>query len=269
MNAVDRSTAGLLAAVGGIELVVQNGYLHYTLPMRCDTAPFKDNNVREAIKYAMDRQLLLDRVLYGFGYLGNDHPVPNSLRDFATPAELPQRAYDPDKAKFHLKKAGLGSLKVQLNTSEGAFTGAVDAAVLVQESARAAGIEIEVVRQPSDGYWSNVWRAKPWVVSYWSGRPTADWIFTEGYYSAASYNDAFWANERFDKLLLEARAELDQTKRRDMYVEMQRIVSGNGGQCIPVFAADILAKSDKLAHGPVAVNWDMDGYKLADRWWFA
>ncbi|MEM8812845.1 MAG: peptide ABC transporter substrate-binding protein, partial [Pseudomonadota bacterium] len=90
-----------------------------------------------------------------------------------------------------------------------------------------------------------------------------------GYLSTASYNDAFWRNARFDTLLREARIELDEEKRRDMYVEMQQLVSNEGGQVIPVFAADLLAASGRLAHGKVAVNWDMDGYKLADRWWFA
>ncbi|WP_219929160.1 ABC transporter substrate-binding protein [Albidovulum aquaemixtae] len=269
MNSVDRATAHLLTAQGDLELVVQNGYKHYTLPMRADTPPFDNNDVREAVKYAINRQEILDKVLYGFGYLGNDHPIPASLPVFATPEELPQREYDPDKAKFHLKQAGLEDLTVQLSTSEAAFDGAVDAAQLIQESAAPAGITVDIRRKSSDGYWSDVWRNDPWVMSYWSGRPTADWIFSEGYHSAASYNDAFWKNERFDKLLMEGRTELDPVKRRDIYVEMQRIVSREGGQCIPVFAADVLAKSTKLAHGPVAVNWDMDGYKLADRWWFA
>lgn len=269
MNHVERSTARRLESQPGIELVVQNGYKHYTLPMRADTAPFDNNDIRLAVKYAIDREGLLEKILYGFGYLGNDHPVPASIPTFATADELPQRSYDPDKARFHLRQAGLDSLSIQLNSSEAAFTGAVDAATLIQESAKAAGLEIEVMRRPSDGYWSSVWRSEPWVMSYWSGRPTADWIFTEGYLSTASYNDAFWHDERFDTMLIEARTELDPDKRREMYVEMQRLVSDEGGQCIPVFAADILAKSDKLAHRPVAVNWDMDGYKLADRWWFA
>ncbi|MEM0947215.1 MAG: ABC transporter substrate-binding protein [Pseudomonadota bacterium] len=269
INNVERSTARRLEALSGIELVVQNGYKHYTLPMRADVAPFNDNDVRLAVKYAMNREAMLETILFGFGEVGNDHPIPGSLPDAATADELPQRAFDPEKAKFHLKKAGVDSLQIQLNSSEAAFTGAVDGAVLLAESAREAGIDIEVVRQPSDGYWSDVWRKEPWVMSYWSGRPTADWIFSEGYVSTASYNDAFWTNGRFDKLLVEARTELDQARRRELYVEMQRIVSNDGGQVIPVFAADVLAKSDKLAHGSVAVNWDMDGYKLADRWWFS
>jgi len=269
MNRVERSTASRLVAVPDVSVVVQNGYKHYTLPMRADTAPFDDNNVRLAIKHAVNRQELLDKILFGYGTLGNDHPISRSNRYHATAEELPQREHDPDKARFYLKKAGLDSLDIVLNTSEVAFDGAVDAAQLYQASAKACGINIEVKRNPSDGYWSNIWRKQGWVMSYWSGRPTEDWQFTEGYLSTASYNDAFWKNETFDKMLVAARVELDEEKRRQMYVEMQRMVSNEGGQVIPVFAADLLAASDKLAHGDVAANWDMDGYKLADRWWFA
>ncbi len=269
MNRVERSTASRLGSVSGISVVVQNGYKHYTLPMRADTAPFDNNDVRLAVKHAVDRQEILEKILFGYGVLGNDHPISTANRYHASADELPQRNLDPDKAKFHLKKAGLERLGVQLHTSEVAFDGAVDTAQLYQARAKECGIDIEIKRHPSDGYWSNVWRMDSWVMSYWSGRPTEDWQFTEGYLSTASYNDAFWKNEKFDKLLIAARVELDEAKRREMYVEMQRMVSNEGGQVIPVFAADLLAASDKLAHGPVAVNWDMDGYKLADRWWFA
>ncbi|MEM8813818.1 MAG: ABC transporter substrate-binding protein, partial [Pseudomonadota bacterium] len=179
MNRVERANAGRLASVDGVEIIVQNGYKHYTLPMRADTAPFDDNNVRLAVKYAVDRQEILTKVLFGYGVLGNDHPISTANRYHATPEELPQRELDPDKARFHLKQAGLDSLEIVLNTSEVAFEGAVDAAQLYQSSARAAGINITVKRNPSDGYWSNIWRNESWVMSYWSGRPTEDWQFTE------------------------------------------------------------------------------------------
>ncbi|MEQ9490012.1 MAG: ABC transporter substrate-binding protein [Alphaproteobacteria bacterium] len=269
INRVERSTAGRLDAVSGLNVVVQNGYKHYTLPMRCDTAPFDNNDLRLAVKYYCPREEILNKILFGYGALGNDHPIGDFNRYIATEQELPQRQYDPDKARHHLRKAGMEGVKIQLNASDVAFEGAIDMAVLYAESARAAGLEIEVVRQPADGYWSNVWMNKPWCISYWSGRPTEDWQFTEGYLSTADYNDAYWKNEKFDRMVLEARAELDEEKRRAMYVEMQRIVSNNGGQVVPVFAADLIAASGKMGHGAVAANWDMDGYRLADRWWFA
>ncbi|MCB1403007.1 MAG: peptide ABC transporter substrate-binding protein, partial [Rhodobacteraceae bacterium] len=65
-----------------------------------------------------------------------------------------------------------------LSAADAAFPGAVDAAVLYSEQAAAAGITIDVIREPNDGYWSNVWMVKPFVAVYWSGRPTADWMFS-------------------------------------------------------------------------------------------
>jgi peptide/nickel transport system substrate-binding protein len=164
----------------------------------------------------------------------------------------------------------MDSLKVDLSTAETAWTGAVDAVVLYREHARKAGIDINVVREPNDGYWSNVWMQKPWCTSYWSGRPTEDWMFTQAYAGDASWNDTFWQNERFNLLLKEARSELDEAKRRDMYVEMQMLVRDDGGAVIPMFGNHVMGHSTKVAHDEhVAGNWEEDGGKLIERWWFA
>ena len=52
--------------------------------------------------------------------------------------DIPQRPYDPDKAAFHFKKAGMPNAKFELQVSEGAFSGATDAAVLYQEALKKA-----------------------------------------------------------------------------------------------------------------------------------
>ena len=49
---------------------------------------------------------------------------------------------------------------IPLNVSDAASPGAVDAAQLIAASAKDAGINIEVIREPKDGYWSNVWNKK-------------------------------------------------------------------------------------------------------------
>ncbi len=234
---------------------------------QADTPPFDNNDVRLALKYGVDREKLLQTVLRGHGRVGNDHPISVSNRYHA--GELPQRVYDVDKAKFHLKKAGLTTVQVSLSAADAAFAGAVDAAVLYKEHARKAGIEINVIREPNDGYWSAVWMKKPWAAVYWGGRPTEDWMFSTAYAAGAAWNDTFWKHERFNKLLIEARAVLDQTKRREMYVEMQRIVSDEGGVVVPMFNNYVFATSAKIAHGPMQGNWDLDGGKFMERWWFA
>ncbi len=267
IDRVDLKTVHLLERAPNIEILAPTGTQHYTFAMDTRAAPFDDNNVRLALKYAIDRQELVDKVLNGFGELGNDHPIGRSQPFWA---DLEQREYDPDRAKFHLKEAGLDLLDVKLSAADAAFGGAVDAAVLYSEKAATAGINIEVVREPNDGYWSDVWMVKPWSAVYWGGRPTPDWMFSTAYASGVAWNDTFWENERFNMLLAEARSELDDDKRAEMYREMQELVRDQGGAVIPMFASYVIAHTDAVAHPEViGANWTMDGFRAIERWWFA
>jgi peptide/nickel transport system substrate-binding protein len=153
--------------------------------------------------------------------------------------------------------------------AETAFTGATDSALLWKESAKAAGIDLNVIREPEDAYWTNVWQKKPFVASYWAGRPTPDWMFTTAYAADASWNDTFWKNPRFNELLVQARAEIDEAKRAAMYAEMQQLVHDDGGLVNVVFNNFVDAHANTLAHGDTAANWPLDGMKIAERWWFA
>jgi peptide/nickel transport system substrate-binding protein len=266
MNRIDLKTAHLLKRNEDLEIYTVNGGQHYSLPMNTRTAPFSDNNVRLALKYAIDRKTLLETLLRGYGALGNDQPISPGYKYFD--ATIPQREYDPDQARHYLKKAGFDTLKVDLSASDAAFAGAVDAAVLFREQSAKAGIDINVVRQPSDGYWDNVWMKKPFCASYWGGTPTVDWAFTLAYEADAAWNETGWRNERFNQLLVAARAELDQAKRAEMYSEMQHILHDDGGALIPVFANYTGALSRRVGHDKLAANWDLDGLRAAERWWF-
>jgi peptide/nickel transport system substrate-binding protein len=125
------------------------------------------------------------------------------------------------------------------------------------------------VREPNDGYWSDVWMKKPFCAVYWGGRPTEDWMFSIEYAADAKWNDAYWKHERFNKLLKLARAELDEKKRREMYVEMQHIVRDQGGVVVPMFANYVMGLTEKVQHGKMGANWDLDGLRSVERWWFA
>ena len=263
----DLKTVHLLGRRPGVKVEEATGFLHYTAPMDTRAAPFDNNDVRLALKYGVDREQFLDKILKGHGSLGNDSPIAPSVPFHA---ELEQRAYDPDKAKFHLKQAGLDSLSLDLSAADAAFAGAVDAAVLMKESLAAANIDVNVVREPNDGYWSNVWMQKPWAMCYWGGRPTCDWMFSQAYAEGANWNDTYWSHERFNMLLKAGRGELDENKRTEIYREMQQIVSDEGGVIVLAFANYVYAMRDNVTHGDsVAANWALDGGRYVERWWFS
>jgi peptide/nickel transport system substrate-binding protein len=263
----DLKTAKLLGKKPGIDVLQTSGTKHYTYPMDVRAAPFDNNDVRMALKLGINREVFVKTVLRGYGALGNDHPISTAQNYHAS--DLPQRKYDPEKAKWHLKQAGLSSLDVEMSASDAAFAGAVDATQLYAESLKPAGISLTVKRVSSDGYWSNVWMKVPWSASYWSGRPTADWMFTIGWAAGGNWTETFWDNARFEKLLVAGRAELDEAKRGAIYQEMQSICRDEGGSVIPCFAQSVDAASDKLGRpAKLGGNFELDGARSMARWWF-
>ncbi len=268
IDRVDLNTVHLLERAPGMKVISVPGTQHYVFPMDSRADPFSDNEVRLALKYGVDREQMLNTILNGYGVVGNDHPIGRSNRFFAE--DLEQRMFDPDRARHHLRNAGLEALRVSLHAADAAFLGAVDASVLFAETAAEAGIRIDVVREPNDGYWSNVWMQKPFVASYWGGRPTEDWMFSTAYGSGATWNETFWEHERFNEMMLEARSELDEDRRAELYFEMQRIIRDEGATVIPVFANYVMATSDRvMTPDTIGSNTTLDGFRAIERWWFA
>ncbi len=268
IDQVDTATISMLEARGGNRILSISGNAHYVFPMDSRAAPFNDNNVRLALKYALDRQEMVDKILAGHGSVSYDNPIGPANRYFFD--DLEAKEYDPDKAKFYLKEAGLDTLEVTLTAADAAFSGAVDAAVLFSEKAAAAGITVNVERAPNDGYWDNVWMKKPFCASYWGGRAVEDQMFTTAYSRGAAWNDSFWDHPRFNELLAAARSVVDEGKRREMYQEMQQIVSFEGSVVIPMYNNYVMAVSDKVATPEkISANWNLDGFRCVERWWFA
>lgn len=268
IDQIDPASIAMLEQRGAARVLSIPGNAHYCFPMDSRSAPFNDNNVRMAMKYAVDRQELVDKVLAGHGMVAQDNPIGPANRYFFS--EMETKTYDPDKAKFHLKQAGLDKLEVSLSTANAVFSGAVDAAVLMAEKAAPAGITINVDRVPDDGYFDNVWMKKPFVASYWGGRAIEDEILTLGYASGVAFNESFWENDRFNQLLIAARSELDEAKRREMYQEMQRLISFEGATIIPVYNNHIMALAKTVATpDQVANDLTLDGFRCVERWWFA
>lgn len=263
----DAKTAKLLGQVAGIELLEVGAGLHYTSPMRTDVKPFDDNNVRLAVKHAINREEFVGKILGGYGYVNSDQPIGKSYRFYD--AGLVPHPYDPDKAKFHLKEAGYQAIGLELSASEGAFAGCVDAAQLMKELAAAAGINIDIKQVSSDGYWSGTWTKAPWCFCYWNGRPTADWMLSQAYGSGSDWNDTKYKSEAFDKLLVDARRTRDDALRREIYGQAQRMLHEEGGAIVLGFGNFLYGISKKVGHGKLNGSAWADWHSAGRRWWFA
>lgn len=249
-------------------LVVDNipSSRYYIFGMMSDVDPFADKNIRQALKYAINREEMVQKVMLGYGTVGNDQPIDPANRFFNP--NLEQREFDPDKAKYFLQQAGVDTITIPLSVAEAAFAGAVTAGSLYAATCAQVGINLEVTREPDDGYFENVWLKKPFTADYWTKQPSIDAQFTQAFSAESPWNETHFQNARFTELLISARATIDEDKRMAMYQEMQQLIHEESGAVIPMFANYVWVSAGKVKHGPVVATNDLDGLRCIERWWF-
>jgi peptide/nickel transport system substrate-binding protein len=243
VESINPKAVGRVNQSDGAKALVVDGGAYTCFPMHSDQAPFNNLDVRQALKYSFDRKKFVDLAFDGLGAIGRDNPIPPSDPFFCKDVPIPTA--DPDKVKFHLKKAGAENYAFELHTSDANYGGA-NAAVVAVQLMRETGVNVTVKKDPADGYWSAVFMKVPWCTSSWTVRPTAITRIEGGYVTGAPYNEAFWSSPKVDQLVADAKKELDETKRAALLCEAQQIISAEGGTVLPVFVPWIDAYSTKV-----------------------
>jgi peptide/nickel transport system substrate-binding protein len=258
-----RSTRQVLATEGYQVFETKSG--NYTdVVMRLDAAPTQNPDLVMAIKYLMDREQMRTAIFRGYAVLGNDQPIDPSNRFYD--ASIPQRAFDLDRAKFHFQKTGIGSTAIPFYASPAASS-SVEMAVLMQDAAQKIGMNLDIKRVPADGYWSNTWMKQPLGFGNINPRPSADILLSLFFKSDAPWNESAWKDPKFDSLLLDARAETDTAKRKQMYGEMQAMIRDQAGIGIPLFISMLDAHSSRLKGLRPIPTGGMMGYAFAEHVW--
>lgn len=248
----------------GMELLVSKSGGYTDLVIRLDQSPGRSPEFVHALKLLMDREAMNRVIFRGYSTIANDQPIPPSNPYFD--ASLPQRAFDPDQAKFLLRKAGLVGATVPMVVSSAALK-SEDMGVLIQDAAAHAGLTIDLQRQPPDGYWTNNWMKDAIGFGNINPRPTADIIFTQFFASNASWNESGWKNPRFDRLLLEARGSTDEGLRRSIYGEMQRMIHDQAGVGIPLFLSMLDAHHPRVKGLKPMPQGGLMAYDFASHVW--
>lgn len=261
---VNAASARLILGGKGFKIMETKSGNYSNLIMRLDQAPGNNPDFVLGMKYLMNRELIRRNVFQNYAEVANDSPVPPLNRYFAK--DIPQRAFDPEKAKFHLNKAGALNSPLQITTSPAA-TGSVEMGLVLQSSAQQIGMKIDLRQVPADGYWSNYWFKVPVGFGNINPRPSADILFSLFFASNAAWNESAWKNEKFDQLLVAARAETDEVKRKQMYTDMQVMIHEGSGVGIPVFINGLDAHTEKLKGLRPMGTGSMMGYSFAEHVW--
>lgn len=233
----------------GVQTAPSGGYMN--LAMIVTEPPFDNKLVRKAVQAATDRNAVLQGAQFGYGSIGYDHPITPNNPVFDAACSPPD--YDPELAKDLLAQAGYPDgidLTLHTSTAGGAM---VEMATVLKESFAPAGINLDIVVMPEDGYWAEGWMVKPFTTVWWGGRPPYE-AFAVVYAPDASWNESFWVNERAGELLTDIRAAADLETQKKLYSELQCLVVEEVPRVVVVFRPVSLGvRNDVMGSAPM---WD-------------
>src|SRR3546814_4336161 len=102
-------------------------------------------------------------------------------------------------------------------------------------------------RLPSYTYWGSWNKATaPFDFTGWTHRPLGVMVLGLAYRTGVPWNESFYSNPEFDKLLTEAEGILDVDERRKVMVDLEKIMLEDGPACIPLWRAVFTAMDKRL-----------------------
>jgi peptide/nickel transport system substrate-binding protein len=245
VEAIDNLPAAQISQVqsnSGLKVLIAETGEWQPFTMRVDQAPFNDVRVRQAFRLMVDRPQMVQQVLSGHGRIANDLYSPF---DPAYDSSLPQRHQDLAQAKSLLKQAGHASLTVELVTAD-IFQGVIAAAQVFAQQASGAGVTVNIKKVDSGTFYGPNYLKWPFAQDFWATREYLPQI-AQGSLPGSPFNETHWADPTFIKLVGQARAELDLSKRNDILRQAQKLEYDMGGYIIPYFSNQIDAYSSKVS----------------------
>jgi peptide/nickel transport system substrate-binding protein len=260
VDAIDNLPTGQIAQVQGsssLKVLISHTGQWQPFTMRVDQAPFNDVRVRQAMRLIVNRPQMVEQVLSGQGRVANDMYSPF---DPAYDSSLPQRSQDIAQAKSLLKSAGHAGLSVQLVTAP-VFQGVVQAAEVFAQQASAAGVKVSLRKLDTGTFYGPNYLKWTFAQDFWATREYLPQV-AQGSLPGSPFNETHWGAGAFEKLINQARAELDETKRIAILREAEKMEYEQGGYIIPYFSNQIDAYSGKLGGFVEAKS----GFPLANYW---
>lgn len=192
--------------------------------MHPEVEQFKDKRVRQAMRFAIDRDKVIQTVLLGAGTPAEDHHVAPSHPEYAA---LPKYGRDIDKAKKLLTEAGYpDGFEIDMVTRPDPIW-ELNTAQVIAEQFKDIGIKINIKSLPSAQYWE-VWTSAPFSLTAWGHRPLAVMTLSLAYRSNAAWNESHYANPEFDALLNQANGILDPKERSKVMAKIEAIMQDDG-----------------------------------------
>ena len=226
-------TGGEQLLSGGYNVIKLKSSAHRELSMRNDVAPFTDARVRQAVALTLNRPQIVQALFKGFADVGNDSPFAPVFP--STNTSIPQRVQDIAKAKSLLAAAGHpNGFSTQLIGNDALEI--PDYAAIVQQSAKAIGVDIAVKVETSSVYYGkSTFGNSDWLDATMSlvdyGHRSVPNVFltaplqtinnTTG---TGSWNAAHFNNAQYDTLSQQYIAAIDLSTQRSIAGQIETLL---------------------------------------------
>ena len=218
---------------------------HRQVYLDASTPPFQDKRVRQAMALMLDRPLLVEGLLGGFGTIGNDHPIWPFFPMFNADA-VPQREANLAEAQSLLEAAGFGEgFTTRLDTLE--FAEIQDLALLIQQSAAQLNVTLEVNVHDSSTYYQDYWCAFPYEGPCQPGAVGSMGMVNFGHrgvpnvylgaplISDGQWNASHWVGEGYDQLFADFAAAPDLDVQREIAGQIEALLWDEVPFIVPYF----------------------------------
>jgi peptide/nickel transport system substrate-binding protein len=190
----------------------------------------KDVRVRQALAYAIDRAPMIHYLLRDFARAAYSLLPPES---WAYNGDVQRYDYNPDRARQLLEQAGypaVNGVRFHLTLKTSTDENPRLIAAVVQQQLRNVGVALDVRTFEFATFFSDITRGAYQVHSLrWVGGnedpDIFEYVFHSAKFSPHGANRTYYANPSVDALIDQARGELDQNARRQVYDEIQQILA--------------------------------------------
>jgi len=190
----------------------------------------KDIHVRQAIAYAIDRRPLIHYLWRDFARPASSILPPES---WAYDADVQTYDYNPQRARNLLDAAGyppVNGVRFHLTMKTSTEESSRLMAAVFQQQLRDVGIALDMRTFEFATFFSDVTRGafEMYSLRWIGGNEDPDifeYVFHSARFTPQGANRGFYSNPEVDKLIDQARTELDQSVRKKTYAEVQRILA--------------------------------------------
>ena len=229
------------------------------LGLNTQAPPLDKIKVRQAIAYGIDREKIVNELLFGQAVVAHSIlPEESWAYNSAT-----KYSYDPNRAKQLLQEAGYKNEPIKFKYSAG--NQAVNQyAQVIQSSLRDVGLNIEIETLDPNTLRSQLALGQFQMnTGRWIGG-NQDPIFLKDLFSTGAIpgekvkccNRSRYSSPEFDKIITEATDSNDREKAKDLYLKAQEIV-GNEVPLVPLwYPANIVVANKSIGNIQVKPSGD-------------